>query len=246
MNNLQTNSPGIFYGIGVGPGDPELITLKAHRIIQTVPVVSYLVNAKGYSLAREIARESLAVATDDQIELPITMLMCKDRAIANQAYDNAAQLIRTNLDEGKDVSFLCEGDPLLFGSFAYILDRLVDKYAVKVVPGITSISAAASAAGRAFGRLAENIAILSGRHSDERILEVLSTTENVAIMKPGVQRPRILRLLEDAGRLHDACYLEYVSQKEQKVIHDVRLLEKQSGPYFSIFLVTPQNCVRDN
>ena len=246
MTTTESNRSGTLYGIGVGPGDPELITLKAHRIIHCVPVVSYLANADGYSLAKDIARDSLGSTEHTQVEVPVTMLMCKDRVIANRAYDSAAESIRSYLDKGMNVAFLCEGDPLLFGSFAYILDRLKNSYTVEVVPGITSISAAASAAGRAFGRLAENITILSGRHSDERILEVLISTENVAIMKPGVQRPRILRLLQEAGRLRDACYLEHVSQSEQKIVRDVRTLGIEPGPYFSIFLVTPDQTKVDH
>lgn len=233
-------TPGTLYGVGVGPGDPSLMTLKAHRLITRAPVLSYVTNGDGHSMARSIAAGSIAEAVvADQIELPVMVSMCADRSAATGAYDRAGEEIASHLRRGADVVFLCEGDPLFFGSFANLLERLAPAHRVEVVPGISSIHAAAALAGRAFGRLAEGVAIVSGRHDDARILAALREFDNVAIMKPGTRRARLLALLEEAGRSDDACYLEYVGQAAQRVVRDVATLDGDAGPYFSVFLVTP-------
>lgn len=233
------NTAGTLYGVGVGPGDPSLITLKAHRLIARAPVLCYVSNADGRSIARSIAAESIAASVvADRIELPVVLAMCSERGDANAAYDRAAAGIAGHLERGDDVVFLCEGDPLFFGSFANVLERLAPSQRVEVVPGVTSIHASAALAGRAFGRLAESVAIVSGRHGDAQILATLERFDNVAIMKPGTRRARLLALLEQAGRRADACYLEHVGHDNQRVVHDVSTLDGDPGPYFSVFLVT--------
>src|SRR5262245_45078560 len=121
---------GTFYGLGVGPGDPELITLKAWRIISQVPVIAYPAANGGESLAYSIAAPFIP---EDVIELAIAVPMRRERGPAQQAYDDAAQTIARHLEEGLDVAFLCEGDPLFYGSFAYLLTRLAHNYSTQVV-----------------------------------------------------------------------------------------------------------------
>ena len=130
-----------FIGVGVGPGDPELITLKAARLIREADVVGYIANTRGESQARSIAADVLAEAKAGQGELPVLMPMLEKRDLANQVYDEAAQAIRAALEANQQVVFLCEGDPLFFGSFAYLLIRLEQDYACEVVPGISSVNA---------------------------------------------------------------------------------------------------------
>ena len=139
---------GRFIGVGVGPGDPELITLKAARLMREANLVAYLANPEGVSQARGIAATVLAEAPAGQRELPVLMPMSENRALANQVYDEAAQTIGNALEAGELVVFLCEGDPLFFGSFTYLLVRLESNYRCEVVPGISSINAAVSAKSR--------------------------------------------------------------------------------------------------
>jgi precorrin-2/cobalt-factor-2 C20-methyltransferase len=136
---------GTFYGLGVGPGDPELITLKAWRILSQVPVIAYPAANGNDSLAHSIAAPFIP---EDVIELAIAVPMRREREPAQEAYDAAAQAIAKHLDAGRDVAFLCEGDPLFYGSFAYLLTRLARSHLTQVVPGITSITACAAAIGR--------------------------------------------------------------------------------------------------
>lgn len=226
-----------FIGLGVGPGDPELITLKAHRLMQSADVVSYLANQQGSSQARDIAQHSLADSKKGQIEIPVPMPMKNDRTAANQAYDLAADKIRAVIAEGKKVVFLCEGDPLFFGSFSYLLDRLQDEMTCAVVPGISSVHAASSALKLPLSMLKESVAIINGRHSEEKIRQTLQQHDSIIIMKAGPYRPKILQALKDTGRSDEANYLEYIGRDKQVIIDDVSLLGDDKGPYFSLFVV---------
>lgn len=228
---------GRFFGIGVGPGDPELLTLKAVRLIQSAEVVCYLVNDKGESQARTIAALAFNGCRASQIEVPIVMPFATDRTLANGVYDEAAAAIRDHLDAARDVAFICEGDPLFFGSFAYLLERLEGDYACQVVPGISSVHAAASALQRPLTMLRESFAVISGRHSDRQIRQALTDHDSVVIMKAGQARPRILALLAETGRSTDAHYLEYIGRDNQRILHSVEALEAAPGPYFSLFVV---------
>ncbi|WP_423909654.1 precorrin-2 C(20)-methyltransferase [Candidatus Spongiihabitans sp.] len=229
---------GTFYGVGIGPGDPELLTLKALRIIRQCDLITYLRSERGHSMARDIASAAVSAATHpDQKEYAIIMPMCETREVANAVYDEAARVIADHLDQAQDVGFLCQGDPFFFGSFAYLHDRLNDRYPIGIVPGVTSINASSALSGKPLGLLAENLAVISGRRSDEDILHTLSHFDNVAIMKPGRRRSELLQLIAQAGRTQDACYLEYAGQEKQKIIYDISLLDAQPGPYFSLFLI---------
>jgi precorrin-2/cobalt-factor-2 C20-methyltransferase len=234
-NNSSMNAQ--FIGLGVGPGDPELITLKAHRLMQNADVVSYLANAQGSSQARDIAQYSLVGSKATQIEIPVPMPMKNERSGANQAYDLAAEKIRAAVAEGKNVVFLCEGDPLFFGSFSYLLDRLQDEMTCAVVPGISSVHAASSAIKLPLSMLKESVAIINGRHSDNKIRQTLQQHDSVIIMKAGPYRPKILAALAATGRTKEANYLEYIGRDEQVIINDVSELGDDKGPYFSLFVV---------
>ncbi len=226
-----------FIGVGVGPGDPELLTLKAVRLIRNAEVVCYLANDKGESQARTIASLAFDDCRPGQVEVPIVMPFATDRTLANGAYDEAAVAIRAHLAAGREVVFICEGDPLFFGSFAYLLERLEGDYPCQVVPGISSVHAAASALQRPLTMLRESFAVISGRHSDQQIRQALTDHDSVVIMKAGQARPRILALLAETGRSGDAHYLEYIGRDNERILHSVAELAAEPGPYFSLFVV---------
>ena len=228
-----------FIGIGVGPGDPELLTLKALRLIQEADVISYLESNGGSSnsQSKTIAAEALASVTKSQTFIPVVMPMSFDRGIANKVYDAAAVEIQHAIDSGKTVAFLCEGDPLFFGSFTYLLERLQAKNTCQVVPGISSVHAAAAAIQLPLTVLQESFAVVSGRHTSEQLLSTLQTHDSVVIMKAGRSREKILSALEASGRKDDATYLEYIGRENESIQSNIHLLEDESGPYFSLFVV---------
>jgi len=229
---------GTFIGVGVGPGDPELITLKALRAIRKADVISYIANDKGESQAKYIAREALDEVEDEQQEIPVCMPMCNDRNIANGVYDKAAEEIREQLEQGRDVVFICEGDPLFFGSFTYLLERLEDDCPCQVIPGISSINSASAALRHPLTMLKESLVVVSGRHSDEQLREALLQHDSVVIMKAGRARPRILSLLKETNRWDEARYLENIGRRDEIIFEDMGVLDDEAGPYFSLFVVT--------
>ena len=198
----------------------------------------FLTNAEGQSQARDIARHAIEMTTQAQDEIAIYMPMKTERGAANQAYDRGALEITQRLDKGLDVVFLCEGDPLFYGSFSYLLERLGDQFQCEVVPGITSVNAAAATLLEPLTLLKESFAVINGRHSDEQILASLAKHDSVVIMKAGQARPRILALLAESGRQGDAKYLEYIGRENQRIVNDISQLENKAGPYFSLFVVT--------
>ena len=239
----QTN--GTFYGVGVGPGDPELITLKAARLIQQADVVAYLANGQKHSQSRTIAQAFLNDDLKAQIEMPIIMPMADDPSVGDRVYDQAALEIQAFLSEGLMVVFLCEGDPLFFGSFAYLLARIQSAengcYTCVSVPGISSPHAASSALNLPLTMMKESFSVISGRHDDDVIEKTLTDYDSVIIMKAGRSRPRLISLLEKTQRMADAHYLEYIGRENERIISDVSVLDAQEvGPYFSLFVITKQ------
>lgn len=237
MSAIAHNSTqACFIGVGVGPGDPELITLKAARVIQDADVVCYLANEQGESQARFIARNLLA-DTHNQRELPIVMPMEDNRMRANQVYDTATNTILHEIEQGNRVVFLCEGDPLFFASFAYLLERIQPQVSCAVIPGISSVNAASAALCSPLTMLGESFCVVSGRHSQDKLESALRHYDSVVIMKAGRSRQRILTALALTARNHEACYLEYIGRDNQKIVTDINQLSEEEGPYFSLFVV---------
>lgn len=245
MKDSSKKEESVFTGIGVGPGDPELLTLKAVRLIKEADVVAYLTNDKGESQAKVIASQCLAesaVVGEGQQMLPVQMPMKNQRDAANHAYDKAASQISEYIAAGKNVVFLCEGDPLFFGSFSYLLDRLSGiGICCDVVPGITSFSSATARLVEPLSMLTESVAILNGRHSEEKLIRALREHDSLIIMKAGPYREKILSALNKADRLPGARYLEYIGRDNELVEYDVTRLPSGKGPYFSLFIVLSEN-----
>lgn len=236
-NKSDYSQKGTFIGVGVGPGDPQLMTLKAFHLIKTADVICYLTDKDGHSHAKAIAQEAIAEMNSQAIHLAIEMPMEKDRKKANVAYDQGSKAIEKQLCVGKNVIFLCEGDPLFFGSYTYLLERLQDDYCCQVVPGISSVNAAAAALVRPLTALTDSFAVISGRHSDEFLQASLRQYDSVVIMKAGQSRVRILAALTATNRQQDASYLEYIGRENEYIEDDVSQLAVEAGPYFSLFVV---------
>lgn len=232
-----------FIGVGVGPGDPELITLKAARLIKQADVISYIANEQGQSQAKKIAEPVLSERIHSH-EIPVLMPMSEDRRAANVAYDRAAQAIEDAINNGLQVVFLCEGDPLFFGSFGYLLERLQNLVTCQVVPGISSVHAAASALKIPLTTLKESFAVVSGRHDISILVDTLKTHDTVVIMKAGRSRQRILDAIATANRLEEANYLEYIGREGEYICTDISHLAGESGPYFSLFVVIKKQRAR--
>lgn len=224
---------GTFYGLGVGPGDPELITLKAWRIISHAPVIAYPAANGKDSLARRIAAPFIP---EDVIELAIPVPMRHEREPAQEAYDEAALAIAVHLDQGRDVAFLCEGDPLFYGSFAYLLLRLAQDYLTQIVPGITSITACAAAIGRPLAARNDVLKVLPGTLDVIRLKQEIASSEAIAILKVGQHFEKIRGVLDELGLSARATIIEKATHDDEKItpLCDVPTGER---PYFSTILI---------
>lgn len=224
---------GTLYGVGLGPGDPELMTLKAHRLISSAKVIAYPAPDSGDSFARSIAAAAIPAGCR---EIPIVVPMRVDRFPAQEIYDQAAERIADVLETGQDVITLCEGDPFFYGSYMYLFERLSDRFPCQIVPGVTSLTACAAQVMRPLTARNDVLTIIPGPLPDVDIRAKINEAQAVAIMKVGRHLPRLKALLYDMGLLERAGYVERASLPEQKVFRLIDL-KAETAPYFSMILI---------
>ncbi|MEZ5934592.1 MAG: precorrin-2 C(20)-methyltransferase [Alphaproteobacteria bacterium] len=225
---------GRLIGVGVGPGDPELITVKAVKAIRRAPVVAY-VSANGRpSMARQIAAEHLGGSAK---EIKVTLPMHPSPEIAQSAYAEGASRISAELEQGKDTAVLCEGDPLFYGSFGHLLGRLADQYPVEIVPGVSSVMAAAAAAQLPLAFGAEAFAVLPATMPEDVLAARLKAADAAVIMKLGRHMEKVRMVLQEQGLIERAIYVEHASGAGEKV-EPLAALDHADAPYFSLILVT--------
>ncbi|WP_182083946.1 precorrin-2 C(20)-methyltransferase [Aureimonas sp. ME7] len=223
---------GTLYGIGLGPGDPELLTVKAARLIGAADVVAYPLAEGSPSLARTIAAPYLTGRAE---EIAIPLCMSADRAPGQGAYDEAAPLIAAHLEAGRDVAVLCEGDPFFYGSFLQLFARLGRSFPTEIVPGVSSVMAAAAKAKAPLVARSDRFVVLPATLPDEVLRSALLACEGAAILKLGRHFPRIKALLAEMGLLHGAIYAERVDQPGERILP---LTESgPSAPYFALILL---------
>lgn len=224
---------GRLYGIGVGPGDPELMTLKAVRILSEVPVIAYPAPNNGESSARAIAEKFIpAGRTEIAIRVPMRV-----GPVPIEAYERGAMEIAEHLDAARDVAVLCEGDPFFYGSFMYLHDALAHRFPTIVVPGVTSLTACAAASGRPLVRRDDVLTVLPATLGDAELEKRLAGANAAAIMKVGRHLPRLKTLLERLGLLGSAVYVSHATRGNERVVHLADLTDSDA-PYFSMILVS--------
>jgi len=224
---------GRLYGLGVGPGDPELITLKAWRILRRAAVVAYPAPDDGSSFARSIVASWLSPS---QIEFAIRIPMETARFPAQAVYDHAAQIITEHLEAGRDVAVLCQGDPFFYGSFMYLFGRLSERFACEIVPGVSSLGACAAAAGFPLAARNDVLSVLPATLPDEELTRRLAMCDAAAIIKLGRNFARVRDLLDRLGLADRASYVERASLDNARVLKlgDVNPAE---APYFSMIIL---------
>ena len=224
---------GILYGVGLGPGAPDLMTLRAARLIEGASVVAYPTLAGADSFARAIAADLI---TKNAQEIVMDVPMSVERAPAQAAYDKGAAEIAAALDAGQDVVCLCEGDPFFYGSFMYLFARLSDRYRVEVVPGVTSITACAASAGLPLAARNERLTVLPGPLPEAELRARIDGAESVVIMKVGRHLAKIRAVIADLGLTASAVYVERATLPQEVVLPLAEAPEK--APYFSMILLT--------
>lgn len=224
---------GTLYGVGLGPGDPDLITRKAARLIERAQVIAYPTLAGGSSFARAIAADLIQPnVTEIVLDVPMTT----DRAPAQAAYDIGATEIAKVLATGTDVICLCEGDPFFYGSFMYLHARLADQFTVEVVPGVTSLTACAARAAMPLAARNERVTVLPGPLPEDELRSRIAGAESVVVMKVGRHLAKIRAVIEGLGLLDHATYVERATLPEERICPLADAPE--NAPYFSMILLT--------
>ncbi|MFI7119563.1 precorrin-2 C(20)-methyltransferase [Amycolatopsis sp. NPDC049868] len=235
------NRLGKLWGVGLGPGDPELMTVKAARLIGEADVIAYHSARHGRSIARSVAEPYLR---DGQIEEKLVYPVTTETpdhpggyegAIAD-FYELSAKRLAEHLDAGRDVVVLCEGDPFFYGSYMYMHERLADRYEATVVPGVTSVSAASSVLGRPLVQRDEVLTILPGTLPAPELARRLADTQAAAVLKLGRTFGNVREALAEAGKLDDAFYVERATWQAQRV-EPFADVDPDSVPYFSLALL---------
>jgi len=233
---------GRFWGVGVGPGDPELITRKGARLIGQADVIAFHAGVGKESNARRIAEELFPVGViEEQLTYPVTTGATDHPggyagALA-EFYEESAARLAAHLDAGRDVVLLAEGDPLFYGSFMYMHDRLAERYPTEIVPGVPAFVAATAISASPLVRQTDVLTVLPGTMPEPELARRLADTDAAVIMKLGRTFPAVRRALEAAGRLDHAVYVERASMPEQRWL-PVADVDADSVPYFSLIVVT--------
>ncbi|MFD4355211.1 precorrin-3B C(17)-methyltransferase [Nocardia sp. NPDC058518] len=234
-------STGKLWGIGLGPGDPELVTVKAARLIAEADVVAFHSAKHGRSISRAIAAPYLrAGQIEEHLVYPVTVETTDHpggyQGAIDEFYEQAAARLATHLAAGRTVALLAAGDPLFYSSYMHMHRRLAGRFDAEIVPGITSVSAASAALGTPLVEGEQVLTVLPGTMPVEELTQRLRETDAAAIMKLGRTFPGVRQALSDSGRLDDAYYVERASSTRQRVLAAADV-DQADVPYFSITLV---------
>lgn len=232
---------GRLLGLGVGPGDPELITVKALRLLREAPVVAYFVakgkrgNAFGiieaHLQAQQILLPLVYPVTTEVLPAPLSY-----EQVISDFYDEASVQVAEHLNAGRDVAVICEGDPFFYGSYMYLHDRLAQRYEAEVIPGVCSMLGGASVLGAPLVYRNQTLTVLSGVLPHEELKRRLADADAAVIMKLGRNFPKVREVLAELGLDGRALYVERATMANQKIVA-LDAVDPQSSPYFSLIVV---------
>ena len=220
------------HGVGVGPGDPELLTIKAARLIEAADIVAYPQADDAPSYARAIVADRLR----DVEEEPIVVPMRTERHPAESVYDQAAERLVGHAAAGRSVVVLCEGDPFFYGSFMYLFARMAERAPVEVVPGVSSLVAAAAAVPRPLAARNDVLTVLSAVLPNDALRGAIERAQSITIIKLGRHFARVRALLRELSLEGATYYCERIGTADQRIVA-LSDLEVADAPYFSMLLV---------
>ncbi|MFJ6098559.1 precorrin-2 C(20)-methyltransferase [Williamsia muralis] len=232
---------GKLWGVGIGPGDSELVTVKAARIIGEADVVAYHCARHGRSIARSVAEPYLRSAQlEEKLMYPVTTETTDHpggyRGALDDFYTEAADVLAQHLSAGRSVALLAEGDPLFYSSYMHMHKRLASRFETEIIPGVTSVSASAAATGLPLVEADETLTVLPGTLPKDELVRRLEDSDAVAIMKLGRTFPDVVAALQESGRIDHAWYVERASTGAQKVL-PISDVDITSVPYFSMVVI---------
>jgi precorrin-2 C20-methyltransferase/precorrin-3B C17-methyltransferase len=242
MSAAEGGTPGVLYGVGLGPGDPELVTVKAARIIGAADVIAYHSARHGRSVARAIAEPYLrGDQIEEQLVYPVTTEATAHpggyEGAIEEFYSQAAGRLMAHLAAGRDVVLLAEGDPLFYSSYMHMHKRISGRFSAVIVPGITSVSAASAALSMPLVEGNDVLTVLPGTLGADELTRRLRGTDAAAIMKISRSFAGVRQALKESGRLEQAHYVERASAGDRQVIESAGDVDPASVPYMSLVIV---------
>ena len=234
---------GTLYVIGVGPGDPELLTLKAARILREVPCICVPKGREeGSSLALSIVKKIMSLDNKNIIEAHFPMRKTKAAAHAGDLdakWNETVETVMTILNGGTDIAFITIGDPTIYSTFFHLYDRLLEldpSLSIEIIPGISSITASAAQAGISLGLADERIAVVPATYADDIGME-LERFDTVILMKVHKVFDQVLAMLDAAGLTDKALYISRTGMDDAQVVRDIRTLRGKELNYFSMVII---------
>ena len=238
MNDPAAITPGRLYGVGVGPGDPELLTVKAQRVLQSAPVIwapqaGVSAESYAYTIVRGIIDETRQQVVRAQFPT-------NDEEAAAAVWRQAALDLAAHLEAGRDVAFITEGDPMLYSTFAYVLEAVQQEYPhlrVEVVPGVSSVMAAAASAAAPLVTHGQRLAILPAVYGIDDLREAIALYDTIVLMKVNRTLLDALANLERLGLAGRTIYVRRATTERERVVRDIRELTSEDLDYFSLLII---------
>ena len=235
---------GTIYGIGLGPGDQELMSVKTDRLLRNAKHVAFFRKAGRKGQARQIVE---GMIPEGAIEFPMEYPVTTEIPLSDPRYNEILSAFYKEVTDhlialaqsGQDVVVLCEGDPFFYGSFMHIYARVKDVVAVEVVPAITGMSGAWTATGAPITWGDDVLTVIMGTHSEEKLVEHIALTDALVIMKIGTNFDKVVRALKAGGKYDDAYLVQFATMPNQTVCKLSEMADKVT-PYFSIIIVHGQ------
>ena len=235
----ENNGTGSFYGVGVGPGDPELLTIKAQKTLQKVAVISFTQLDDGKeSYALSVVRGVLEAAKPEF--LAITIPSDDETPVSPQTWTDAAAEIAGHLSQGKDVAFITEGDPMLYSEFFQVLGSVksvVPDLESEVIPGVSSVMAAAASSGMPLVTHGQRLTILPKVYGIDDLREAITNSDTTVLMEVDRDLLQALANLEKLGLTGKATYVRQASTSRENVVEDISKLEAEDLDYFSLLII---------
>jgi precorrin-2/cobalt-factor-2 C20-methyltransferase len=239
-----SSSNGRLFGVGLGPGDPDLVTIKATKIIAAVPVAAYFAKKGARGKARAILERWVGGTC---VQLPLLYPLTTETHFCEPAYleelrgfyTKAEGAIAAHLLAGRDVALVCEGDPLFYGSFIHLFVRLKDRFGVEIVPGVTGMSGCWSAAKAPIAWGDDVLSVVPGTLGHTALVRHLGASDAVVIIKVGANLAKIRAAIVEAGRLESAIYVEHGTSETETIV-PLAVKTDDRAPYFSSILIPGQ------
>lgn len=238
---MHTSKPaGCLYGVGVGPGDPDLMTLKAIATLRTADVLAIpRKDARSTSTAWRIAEQHVGPIAG-QTRLFLNFPMTKDPTVLGPAWDAVLEQLTDPLSHGARVAFITEGDPLVYSTFIYLQARVRSRFPalpIEVIPGVTSLSAVPAVLGLPLADGQQRVAVIPASYGLDDLPAILATFDTVLLMKVTKVMPQLIELLQNAGLLEQAVYVSRATMHGQQIITDLQTMRQSRCDYFSMVMV---------